>query len=584
MTNARENFEKRIGRLQGWADRCGRALDKEMNALDELYRASIAEIESERHNAVEAFRAKEEEIKASVDAAGKEFQLEKYHVEKEKAGTKAEDELIDGEMTQVQRRAAAELARISEERTNFQVSIERQKSALNDVYTEKHRHLLATRGVLVREVQVAEEKLSKVMARSKDELGLVEEAGQKTISALTAQADAKKQGWAVAREALRRELDAYTRERDEMAGKLSSLRLDKEKELEVARLAMQLAAQQLDLDKATIVEKAEADQVRTEAEVKELQERLAVAEREFQDFVSDHDRRKKDAEEVFEREEGLLKEAVKTESDKRDYEAKLFEQEKESKEKEVARLKEELEQRTYQWDNQIRSLLLQKSVQDSEYDAERLRTDRESRTALRALEARREELRQRLNDIKARHAALDGNAKKELEVIGQRWQFRRERLWTLWQTRLETMRKERQSLQDGIGALHENFVKEKRRSEELEATNSERIHELDRYLMTSADSRRAEKKQRQIQFELEKTRILAQIKECETMTAEWSDRLKNTQQELVKRNTGLVAELGYLDRWYREEEQETEMFLRTVRQTIVLFEDTLNRASMRDAA
>ena len=112
---------------------------------------------------------------------------------------------------------------------------------------------------------------------------------------------------------------------------------------------------------------------------------------------------------------------MKTESDKRDYEAKLFEQEKEGKEKEVARLKEDLEQRTYQWDNQIRSLLLQKSVQDSEYDAERLRTDRESRTALRALEARREELRQRLNDIKARHAALDGNAKKEIEVIGQRW-------------------------------------------------------------------------------------------------------------------------------------------------------------------
>ena len=102
--------------------------------------------------------------------------------------------------------------------------------------------------------------------------------------------------------------------------------------------------------------------------------------------------------------------------------------------------------------------------------------------------------------------------------------------------------------------------------------------------MTSAESRRADKKQRQIQFELEKTRILAQIKECETMTAEWSDRLKNTQQELVKRNTGLVAELGYLDRWYREEEQETEAFLRTVRETIVLFEGTLNRASLRDAA
>ena len=77
-----------------------------MTALDELYRATIAEIEGEKARAIENFRAKEEEIKASVDAAGKEFQLEKYHVEKEKAGAKADEELIDGEQIQIQRRAA----------------------------------------------------------------------------------------------------------------------------------------------------------------------------------------------------------------------------------------------------------------------------------------------------------------------------------------------------------------------------------------------------------------------------------------------------------------------------------------------
>jgi hypothetical protein len=584
MTNARESLEKRLGRLLKWNDRCARLLDREMSSLEDLYRRSLAEIEAEKQAATDDFKIKEEQIKASVDAAGKEFQLEKYRMEKEKAAAKADQELIDGEQTQVQRRASAELARLAEERTNFMVTWERQKSALNDVYQEKKRHLLVTRSNLLRDVQAAEAKIKKAKERAAFELGQANEIGAKGLNALTQQADGKKQGWAVARETMRKELDAATSERDNMTTRLNELRADKEKELEAARQAMLLAKEQLDIDKATLIEKAEEDQRACEAEVKDLQERLATAEREFQDLVSEHDKRKKDAEEAFEREESILKDAVKTESDKRDYEQKLFEQEKESKEKEIARLREDLEKRTYQWDNQIRSLLLQKSVQDSEHDAERLRTDRDARTALRALEARRAELQQRLTDVKARHAALEANAKKELDVIGQRWHFRRDRLWTLWQTRLDTLKKERQALQDGIDALHTAFVREKRRSEELEASHGERVQELDRYLLTSMDSRRSDKKQRQIQFELEKTRVLAQIKECETLVSEWSDRLKHTQEEVLKRNTGIIAELGYVDRWYREEEQETETFLRMIRETILLMEDSLARADARDAA
>ena len=52
--------------------------------------------------------------------------------------------------------------------------------------------------------------------------------------------------------------------------------------------------------------------------------------------------------------------------------------------------------------------MMQKAVHDSEHDAERLRVDRESaRTlALRSLEAKRDELKQRLADLKNRHEAF----------------------------------------------------------------------------------------------------------------------------------------------------------------------------------
>lgn len=584
MTNAHEQLDRKLGRLERFTRKFAGAFEREMAALEELFRASISEMEADLQRASAEFAAREEAIRSSVDAEGKEFQLEKYRIEKEKAAGKADLELLDGEQTQVQRKAASELARLNEERVAFQVSWERQKSALEDLYQEKRRHLTVARAALMRDVQMAETKAKKARDKAKSDLDEINEAGAKSLGALTQQAESKKHGWAMARDAMRKEMDAIARERDDMTARLVELRADKEKELEAARAAMLLAKQQLDIDKATIVEKAEEEQRRTEAEVKDLQERLARAEREFQELVADHDRRKKDAEEAFEREEAILKEAVKTEADKRDYESKLFEQEKETKQKEINRIKEDLEQKTYQWDNQVRSLLLQKSVQDSEHDAERLRSDREARTALRALEARRAELQQRLNDVKARHAGLEANAKKELEVIGQRWHFRRDRLWTLWQSRLDVLKKERHALQDAISGLQETFMKEKRRSDELSASHGERVHELERYLMTSGENRRADKKQRQIQFELEKTRLLAQIKECETHVAEWSDRLKRTQEEVVKKNSGIVADLGYLDRWYREEEQETETFLRTIQDTIAMMEDALGRMDVRDAA
>ena len=584
MTNARDSFDKKLKRLQTWSERCGRALEREMATMEDLYRKSIAELESEKQQATRDFTEKEIEIRSRLDATGKEFQLEKYRVEKDKAAAQADLERAAFEESDVQKRFSLEISRLNEERVAFQVSWERQKSALNDLYQEKKRHISVVRAALVRDLQAAEQKMKKLREKTDREMEQITGQGTKTISALSEQAEARKQGWAVARETMRRELDALVDERNAVTKKIADLRAEKEKELENARMALLLSKEQLDVDKATLVEKAEDDQRQCEREVKELQENLAAAEKSFETFVLEHEKRKKDTEEAYARDEGILKESVKTESEKRDYEQKLFEQEKVQREREIGRLREELEKRTWHWDNQIRTLLLQKSVQDAEYDAERMRVDREARAALRGLEAKRDELRQRLNELKARHAGLDANAKKEMEVISQRWQFRRDRLWSVWQARLDALKKERETLHEQIAALQETFQKERKRAEESEKTSDRRINELETFLISSSENQRGDRKQRDIQFELEKTRVLAQIKECETHVAEWMDRLKRTQQEVGQRGAGLSAELGFLDRWYRQEETETAAFLKEVHDAVSALQDALVRAGVQDAA
>ena len=584
MTNARDSFDKKLKRLQTWSERCGRALEREMATMEDLYRKSIAELESEKQQATRDFTEKEIEIRSRLDATGKEFQLEKYRVEKDKAAAQADLERAAFEESDVQKRFSLEISRLNEERVAFQVSWERQKSALNDLYQEKKRHISVVRAALVRDLQAAEQKMKKLREKTDREMEQITGQGTKTISALSEQAEARKQGWAVARETMRRELDALVDERNAVTKKIADLRAEKEKELENARMALLLSKEQLDVDKATLVEKAEDDQRQCEREVKELQENLAAAEKSFETFVLEHEKRKKDTEEAYARDEGILKESVKTESEKRDYEQKLFEQEKVQREREIGRLREELEKRTWHWDNQIRTLLLQKSVQDAEYDAERMRVDREARAALRGLEAKRDELRQRLNELKARHAGLDANAKKEMEVISQRWQFRRDRLWSVWQARLDALKKERETLHEQIAALQETFQKERKRAEESEKTSDRRINELETFLISSSENQRGDRKQRDIQFELEKTRGLAQIKECETHVAEWMDRLKRTQQEVGQRGAGLSAELGFLDRWYRQEETETAAFLKEVHDAVSALQDALVRAGVQDAA
>ena len=90
MTTAREKFDLRLKRLQKWGDRCGRALDREMSAMEELYRESIAELEGDRLRTEQEFSQREMEITARLEAEGKNLQVEKYKTEKEKAAARTD--------------------------------------------------------------------------------------------------------------------------------------------------------------------------------------------------------------------------------------------------------------------------------------------------------------------------------------------------------------------------------------------------------------------------------------------------------------------------------------------------------------
>ena len=330
--------------------------------------------------------------------------------------------------------------------------------------------------------------------------------------------------------------------------------------------------------------KQEADQRHCETEVTDLKTKIDQAERNLQDFIGSHEHRKKDTEESFLKEESMLKDAVRTESEKRDYEQKLFEQEKNTKEKELNRLKEEYEKKKWHWDNQIRSLMMQKAVHDSEHDAERLRVDREARTALRSLEAKRDELKQRLADLKNRHGVLSANAEKELQLVTQRWTWRRDRLWTLWQNRLEILRKERAALQDQIEALQQKFEKDRRAMTESESHDTQRTDQLQNVVMQSDSRQNGFKKQKEIQIELEKTRILAQIKECETLIIDWMERLKQTQETIVRESRVTAENVGFLDRFYRDETQETEQFLHSLQNAMSVIQTALDNPNIKKAA
>jgi hypothetical protein len=579
-----DELNLRLLRLEKWSQRYDRLLEREARDLDALFAQAVAEWDAQQRQHIESFHSEESRLKAQMDQAGKEYSQTKYRLERDTNANRTELKRVEEEYRDLEKKYSGDMNRIKEEDTRTRISLEKQRSALTDLYQEKMRHLTVTRAGLQREWQNTESRVLEARKKADAELRSVEEQGSQRIKQLKEQASSKQEGWNLALDTLRKELASMSVEKDHVTQRLASVKEEKEKELDSARLSMAVSREQLEVDKATLIEKAEADQRQCEAEIADLKTKIDGAERNLQDFVVGHERRKKDTEESFLKEESMLKDAVRSESEKRDYEQKLFEQEKTAKEKELNRLKEEYEKKKWHWDNQIRSLMMQKAVHDSEYDAERLRVDREARTAFRSLEAKRDELKQRLADLKNRHGVLSANAEKEIQLVTQRWTWRRDRLWALWQNRLDILRKERAALHDQIDALQQKFEKERRQMNESDNHDTQRTDQLQNVVMQTDERQNSFRKQREIQNELEKTRVLAQIKECETLMLEWTDRLKQTQDTVARESRVTAENVGFLDRWYRDEAAETEQFLHSLQNAMSVIHNALGNPNVKKAA
>jgi hypothetical protein len=476
------------------------------------------------------------------------------------------------------------VARLNEEKIKHQISIEKQKSALHDLYQEQKRHLLTTREKLVQKYAQLEKTFQATRSRMQNEATKANAEKEEQLMLLRDQVAAKKEGWKAALAAIQKEYELLSQERGELERKLSTIREDKEKELEETRVAIKVAKEQLEIDKATIIEKAEEDQRRCAGEVRELEEKVTKTEVELQNLILTNETSRKDAEDAFQKEETLLKETVKSETEKRDYEQKLYQEEKTGREKELNRLREEYEKKKWHWENQVRSLTMKKSVQEAEFEAERMRIDREARVTFRSLEAKRDELKQRLADLKGRYETLSKNAEKEKELMSQRWQWRRDRLWAMWQNRLEAIKKERTALHEQLDHLMTTFTSEKASSQEKEASEEKRVSELQQFVFHLTDQTEGARKQREIQIELEKTRFIAQIKECETLITDWMDRLKGAQDDLAQFNNQFSGQMNFAERIFRDEEQETQLFLHDLQRAMALFSAKTEGAKTKDAA
>jgi len=505
-------------------------------------------------------------------------------LEKESTDSQREIEKLEKNTEQEKNQFEAEIRRIGENRVKNQASLERQKSALQELYQEKRLHLIGKKGKLIRERQKAEEKLKQTKAKSEEELQKIISEKKKAIAYQKNQMQAKQDGWELALKTINKQLESIREEKDTLQKKLKTVRDENDKELETVRSSMMIAKEQLEVDKATLIEKAQEDQKQCEKEIQELQKNVEDIEKEFQTFTLDKDKRIKNEEEGFDQEEKGLKEALRVESEKRDYEQKLHEQEKTQKQKELNTLREDYEKKKWYWDNQMRNLMMQKSVLEAEYNAEKMRVDREARVALKSLEAKRDELKQTFSGIKSRYAALKNQDVKETELRNQRWRWRKDRLWSMWQNRLTVIKKERTSIQSQLAAFESTFFSDRSQLRDDQHHEQRKIDNLQQFIIQVGDRNKGDRKQKEVQIELEKTRILAQIKECETLITEWKDRLKTVQEDVNKQNIASTEQMRFLERFFKEEEQETTLFLRDLKNIISLIEVRLNTLSASEDA
>jgi hypothetical protein len=583
MTNE-EKLRARLNRMERWVDRAVRAWQKTVSEADDLYVQAVRDLEDARATTQAELKIKEEQLAGELESWGKEFARNKYILERDKTKTKTDLTEKQAEIQETRQQMSAELERIKQEQLNNQISFERQKSALNDLYQEKKRHLLVTREKMIRESAQAHTNLSTYKEKYERELSAVRADYDKRITFLKDQLASKREGWALALETIKRELDALTRQKNDVEDQLSTIHSEKEKEIDAAKMQMTIAREQLELDKASLIEKAEEEQRVCEADIKVLQEQSHRAEVELQNLILAKETEKKNLEDASQNEETLLKEAVKNEAEKRDYEHRLYAQEKAIKEKELLKVKEEYEKKKWHWDNQLRTLMMQKSVQDAEHEADRLRTDRSAREVLRSLAAKRDELSRRVSDLKSKHDTLVANANKETELLSQRWRWRKERIWTMWQTRLDVLKQERGVIGEQLQKLENDFHAEKARLLNDEKQQDKKVEDLRQYSLHVMDRLQGNDKTREIQFELEKARLIAQIKECEILVSDWMDRQKLTQAEVSKKTVGMLDQMDFLDKFYKSEQHESEMFLHVFRKTLATLQGELERVEAKQDA
>jgi hypothetical protein len=579
-----EKFKARLARLGRWVNRVSQVWQRALSQSESDYLNLVRDLESEKSNAENALKMEEERVRAALDQAGKDFVKAKYHYEKEGGQSRSDIERMDLDIQKTKQHLASELARLNQEKVNNQVSFERQKSALNDLYNEKKRQLLVMREKMVREHTQAESTLKHQKEKQTRELQAMRDERERSIQHVKNQLASKQEGWAVAVLTMQKELDALVSQKTDLEKQLNSLHSEKEREIQNIHLQIEVGKEQMDLDKATLIEQAEADQRRLESEVQSFQEKVAVMEKELQNLILDLESQKSNLETGFSQEEKLLADTLKNESEKRDFDQKLFAQEKSMKEKDLSRLREEFDKKKAQWDNQIKTLLMQKSLKDAEHEAERARVDREARVMVRSLEAKRDELKQRLSEIQSRTEANRQNSQKEIDLLKQRWQWRKDRLWSMWQSRLDLLKKERGALQAQLEQVASAFNKERQTMQEESQKGEGYLEELRQGLVLEDDRTASTRRQRNIQIELEKTRVIAQIKECETLVSEWEQNQKQSHAQFLSRKGAFVDDIEFLDRYYRAQQDETQVFLSTFQKALDLFKGQLERFGMRQDA
>jgi len=579
-----ENLKRKLTRFKRWTERWENFLKTHTHDLKGLYEETQGVFDRELERSERDFEQQELDLKTQLEQSGKNYATEKYKIERDTASVNPDIDrarsLFEKEKEVYERR----IKKIGDDRLSTRMSLEKQKNALADLYDEQLKHISRKREKFNKEWKQLEEKVINAKSRFEKNISEIKTSNQQKIDLLRGQLQSKQEGWDTAIEVIRKNLKVLQAEKENVETRLQTIRSEKEQELEVAKVKLATEKEKLEIDKRAIIEKAEEDQRKCEADVRELKEKVSQAEKEYEDLVLSQDTKKKDEDEGYQREEAVLKESLKVETEKRDSEQKMYEQEKLMKEKELNGLREEYERKKWHWENQMRTLMMKRSVQEAENDADRLRVDREARASFRTLEAKRDELKQRLADIKARHNNTQNNFKKESDLIAQRWSWRKDRLWRMWQDRIEIVRKERESVHQQLEALIHTFNLERKRKVEDEKRQDDRVNDLQQHILQLSSQTEGDRRGREIQNELEKTRLIAQIKECEATIQDWMDRTKLSEAEFSKGRERFGDQLNFIDRLYREEQRETEAFLSDLTRVMESLKTKMVPVSGQDAA